>query len=560
MESPDASNNFHVDRESLKTVVLSKDSSVVDPAPVRVAHHVLGNVQGTDGKMIVADAESTPPHSARWSLKDLTMPSARLMWLFIDAYFERVHWFVFLFHEPSFRREARELLSAPFWSNSDRGKVVVMLQMAAVGLHTAQFDNGWSGLQALQAYSLSPESLVKKMVSEAQLHLLDVLEDCRIEAVQLSILLSIFHVYLGSRNLAWAMSALAIRMSYSLSIESEYSSGDLLTQQVRYRVWNHMTISDAFCALVYGRQGMIDINLSGPHDLRELDDTCLDSSLKTATLKYGDISTMSFHLLKAKLHEVICRIIASFRQLRFDRSVTETDMLSILRAIQEAEMSLEQWRRGLPVFFNHLSWSSPDPWETFEEEFNYLPSSARENAQILFRQATILQITYDGAIIMTHRKLLECKLPDNPRKEISGFLIDSIQRSLDTAAQAAFRISKVPFHRLDNHLAIHFVCMHAFTAGAILLIKMVNPSDTKSAMLARAAILRIIKACQTMRDKNRIARHADDLLSEMLRATLDSGIDEEASSSSPTMATTETLERPSSKVKSHRLFDEITAH
>lgn len=492
---------------------------------MRFAQNVLSKVRGDDGNsngtpVFIGDAESSTPHGAQWSLKDMNMPPVRILWLLIDSYFDRVHWFVLLFHEPSFRCKAHELLASSSWTIGDRGKVVVILVVALLGLQTALSDDTWPGLEAFQAFSLNPETLVQELISEIRYHLLDILDDCQIEAVQVPMLLSAYYAYYASHNLAWTTSALAIRSSFALSLDAQDESTDDVMQQIRHRCWNFITVSDGFCSNIYRRQGMIDPNVMTIHMLREMDDTQIDPSLRKTAMKYGPVSMLSYHMLKYKLYGVVNRIHASLRALTFSTPVSESDILSILQVVQRAELSLEEWRRDCPALFNNSTWLNPDPWQTFGDEFDCLPPSGRKKGQILLRQATILQVTFDGALMLVHRLLLECKLPDNSRRELSKFILDSIQRSLDMAAEAALRISKAPLHRLENHLAINFASMHLFTAGAILLIAMINRPLTKSAIEAKNGLVRILKTCQSLRSKNRIARHTEQLLTETLRWSL----------------------------------------
>lgn len=498
---------------------------------MRFARNVLNKVRGNDGNsngtpVFIGDAESSMPHGARWSLKEMTMPPVRILWLLIDSYFDRVHWFVFLFHEPSFRRRAHELLTSSSWTIDDRGKVVVILVVALLGLQTALSDDTWSGLEVFQAASLDPEILVQALVFEVRYHLLDILDDCQIEAVQVPMLLSAYYAYYASHNLAWTTSALAIRSSFALSLDTYDKRADHLTQQIRYRCWNFMTVSDGFCSNIYRRQGMIDPNVMTIHMLQELDDTQIDPSLEKIAMKYGPISMLSYHMLKYKLYQAVNRIHASLRALTFNTPLSQGDILSILQVVQRAEVSLEDWRRQCPAFFNSSTFLGLDPWQAFGDEFDCLPSSGQKQGQALLRQATILQLTFDGAMMLVHRLLLECKLPDNSRQELPKFLLDSIQRSLDMAAQAALRISKAPLHKLQNHLAVHFASMHLFTAGAILLIAMINQPRTKSAIEAKNGLIRILKTCQALRDKNRIARHTAQLLTETLRWMLQDEVNE----------------------------------
>lgn len=149
------------------------------------------------------------------------MPLQPVVEALVEVYFHRMHWFIFIFHQPSFLERAHRVLSTPTWKRQDLGDVYVTLMVAALGLRCAAQDITWLGNELLAKSSLDPQLIVEELISEIRMQLLELLDDCCIETVQTCSLLGTFYIYYGSPSLAWSMIGLSVRTAYALALHCD---------------------------------------------------------------------------------------------------------------------------------------------------------------------------------------------------------------------------------------------------------------------------------------------------------------------------------------------------
>lgn len=462
-------------------------------------------------------------HGLRWTLKRMRMPPHSVILALIDAYFERMHWFIFILHQPSFVERASLVLSKTTWTREDLRDVVLILMVSAVGLQCVLQDSNWPGHELLRACSLDSAVLLEDMITEVQQHLMDLLDDCRIETVQVCILLGTHHIYHGSPSMAWNILGLSVRVAYALSLHSRAMSDQVdIVEEVRRRCWNHVTVADTFATMIYGRPASLDPAFAQLQPLCECDDTHIhDPTGELAILKhsYGPVTGLTFHTLKYRLYEIIKHTLSSFRLLRLNNPISITELRSLVQAVRQAEISLKKWRMELPPFFDSKNWPGGDPWNLFESESATVNNNTKTAKTTLLLQAATLQLTYESAVIFAHRPLLEHRVNLQAHENALNAELDSVPKSVDIAVDAALRISRIPFMRFEHHLSVGFVLMHFFTAGVILCIPPTNHPFSQRAQEAKAGVARIIRASRALRSRSQVARHTEQLLTDLLKVT-----------------------------------------
>ncbi|GJN76733.1 hypothetical protein PLIIFM63780_000220 [Purpureocillium lilacinum] len=428
------------------------------------------------------------PRSPPWTLQTMAMPATPVVEALIDVYFERLHWFIWIFHKPSFEEQARQILSMASWGREDMSKVLVTLTVAALGLKCALQDTSPYGQQLLASISPDPRGLMDQMIAELRLHLLDLLDDNCIETVQVTLLLGAFYIFHGSPSLAWATIGLSVRASYALALHCASETDDRVATQIRRRCWNHLTVADTFASQIYGRPGSLDSAFSDLLPLAEMDDTAIDLSSEPQIqgrvgVGDGTVTALTFHWLKYKLYEIIRKTLSTFRLLRLHNPLTAEELQSLIDASQNHDL------RRVKL------------------------------------QACLLQITYDAAIILTHRPLLEHRLSSAYCQDVSKRFTDTVSRSFDVSVKAALRISKIPILDFKNEFCMAFIFIHLFTAGVILCIPPTSHPNSKTAQDAKAGVFRIIQAAKELRLHSQIARHTERLLSDLLKLSLHREVD-----------------------------------
>ncbi|GAM33905.1 hypothetical protein TCE0_013f01143 [Talaromyces pinophilus] len=468
---------------------------------------------------IPGDMESvTLDSSTPWRLKDLELPPEPIMPLLIEAYFSRFHWYILLFHEPSFWNKTYKVYCQPTWRRRDLSDVVTVLIVAALGLQSVLQDSTWHGHNTFRIHHINHRQLLLDLVSEVRFHLIDLLANPRIEAVQVCTLLSCFYMFHSSPGLGWSTSGMAVRAAYALALHTKApASQDRIAAQIRYRCWNHITVGDSFVTMIYGRPASVDAAFADLHELEHTDDLTIPPVLLDLTgfSECGDItSKVTFHQMKFRLYYIIRQALNRFRLLRPSQPNTNDDLVAISQEIKDVEASLAQWCQELPSLYNFEDWSLADRWAQLEYSLQNRPADIQEHAEIILLQAAMIQLLYDGAVILTHRPLLKYQV--KPMR-FSRSVIDSMQKSLDAVIGAALRISSFPVHKFEKHFVVSIVFHYLFMAGVILCIIPTSQPLTNTAQEAKAGVVRIIHASRAMAQHNRISRQTDKLLTELLK-------------------------------------------
>ncbi|KAJ5832275.1 hypothetical protein N7474_000586 [Penicillium riverlandense] len=473
------------------------------------------------GASIPGDVGRPTSENTIWHLEKFQMPTECVMQALIDAYFHRTQWHILLFHEPSFRKTAQRVLSQKVWRRQDLSAVMAVLSVAAIGLQSVMPDTKWPGHDLLRGHAINAHSLLQGFIMEVRHHLLDVLEDCQIESVQIGILLSCFYVFHNSPNLAWTTLGMAVRAAFALDIQSQKNSNkDLIENEVRSRCWNHIIVADTFSSVIYGRPPSVDPSSVGLHQLGTLEDLEIDPWLLTNPLllnSSGTTSMATFHALKGEIYCITRESLLRFRRLPSRNAVDEEDLRAIAEITKEFDMLLMQWKNKLPELFDLQFWDCDGRWNQVSHQIQALPEPSRKQIESIYLQSAVLQLTYDAAVIQIHRPLVEQRIHNS---SCSASIMDAIHHSLSTATAAAMRISLAPMHALETHFAASFASLQQFTAGVILCIPPTIQPLTGAANEAKRGVMRIIRVSKSMSHYNRIARHNEQLLTELLKVTV----------------------------------------
>lgn len=470
-------------------------------------------------------SESRVPadNTRTWTLKTMQKPRASVIELLLDVYFQRSHWYILIFHGPSFRKHVATVWLKDSWTSQERGVVMAALMAAAVGLQVATNDSTWTGRSLLESLGLSCDILLDQLVTEVREHLLDVLDDCQIETVQVCILLGTFYIYHGSPNLAWFVIGMGIRAGYALGLHSEQTpSTDPSITQVRRRCWNHLKVADTFASMIYGRPASLDPAFASMQSPSELDDTAVPASttFTNEIEREHPISLLTFHALKYRIYEIIADAVSRFRLLHIRRSSSQDDWLTLLRTINNIQGRLEDWYREVPPMLRIDHW--PD------QQFSVDRANESQEVQtrrIFHLQAIILQILYDSTLILIRRPVLESGLSTLKASRSGQTLNEPLSTSLDISVAAALRISAIPMEPLRNEMCVSFTLIHFFTSGVILCIPPSIKPFSSIAQECKRGVMRIIKASKSLRKHSHIAGLTEKLLCDLFRVTLQRELD-----------------------------------
>ncbi len=470
-------------------------------------------------------ASPQPNNRADWTLEKMSMPPPAVMEAALRAYFDHMHWFICIFHEPEFMQAVTPLLRQSTWNNErSRGRVIAALTVAAVGLQCVAQESRWPGHSLLASFSLQAASLRDELIAEVRLHVLKLMDECSLEAVQVSLLLGTYFIFHGSPGLAWNMLGLSVRSAYALSMHcsSTVTLPDPILSQVYCRTWNHITVADTYSAMIYGRPASLDAAFCHLHEMTELEDTRLPPTV-ARLLEEPNANRLMYHTQKYRLYELIRTALNRFRLINLQTPVSPDSFASLVEAIANSQTSLDSWKTHLPTIMKGQYWKEHPEFVPPANENSPLSPEARAFRH-LFLQSQILQITYDSAVLFINRPLLEYQARPEFRTVIAEHL-PAIRLSLDLSLKAALRVSRVSPAHHESELSLAFVLMNFFTAGVILCLALTVRPFSKAANEAKEGILRIIRASRKLQSKNKIAKHTEQLLTRLLKLSLRQELD-----------------------------------
>lgn len=473
-------------------------------------------------------------------------PDYAVMQALIDVYFDRMHWFICIFHEPSLRTSAANVLSRHTWRRDELGTVLVCLTISAVGLQCIIHEPSWHGHQLLQENSLEPQLLLDSLVKEVKFHLWDLLDDCCIETVQVCSMIGTYYIFHSSPALSWSLLGLSVRMAYALALHCDDDADpeqDPIKAQVRRRNWNHIMVADTFAATIYGRPLSLDSAFSWVQPLQDLDDLGMGPTLSRHPLltrqnhkNKTTITLSTFHVLKSRLYEIIREALNRFRLLRLQNPVSAANLESLVQSVQHIRGLLDVWTSELPPLFDC---GSGRRGEILKELRSIpCPTQLEQKARRhLSLQLQTLHLTYDSALIFVHRPLLEYRGSAELLRILPAHIPQVVADSLHLSVHAALRMSQVPIADFEGNFAISFILMNIFTAGVILCIPPTVWPFSPTAQDAKTGTLRIIRASRAIKRVNRIALHTEQLLTRLLKLSLqqevDNGLQQDVNNNQP---------------------------
>lgn len=460
--------------------------------------------------------------SREWTLMAMDMPNVDIMHDLINEYFRRCHWFICVFHEPTLRKQAQDILHRDSWKPQERGAVLATFMAAAMALQAVSNDEGWLGHHALKAHGMDCTTMLNQLIAEIRRHLLDLLEDCQIEAVQVCSLLGTFYMFNGNPNLAWAVLGMATRAGYALALHSPRTGNhDKVTIQIRRRCWNHLKVADTYASMIYGRPTSLDPAFGSTQPLEDLDDDIVSADNLDVTVESESLSYTTFYTLKYRMYNIVAEVLSRLRLLKLRSSPSLRDWASLQQIIDEGTEQLRCWREDVPL---HLSL---EHWRSFGIDGGNPRRFEKNASRLFFMQAVALSLLYDATVILLHRPVLETTMSSlqSSRSPFGHPHHERIQNSLDISVAAAIHISNAPILFVANQTIISFALTHLFTAGVILCIPPHTKPFSAEAQNCKAAVVRIITAAKRLHKHSPVAGLTRKLLSDLLRITVQREMD-----------------------------------
>ncbi|KAG8355475.1 hypothetical protein FVEN_g6729 [Fusarium venenatum] len=468
----------------------------------------------------------------------LNLPSKVVSDDLFNAYFDSVHWFMVLFHEPSFRQRYDAIMLTGQATPEDLPFLACLMLVLAIG---ARYINRKSNL-SLEVADTDLDALQSNLLNSTRVHLLDIVELGGVEGVQICVLLSTFYLYHDRPNLAFAIHGMGVKCAHTMCLHQEatWKEPTTLTREVKRRVWWALYVVDCFYSIIFGRPRSIRDEESHVAMVRNLEDTAARHPSFNSTESVGEsiypVTIFSYQRYKFVLYTIAARVM---RDIYFENS--STSLTSVLHTIRSICRDLESWFQSLPPELKHPS--DNDSEFVMQQDQDPLTS----NTVRIFRlQAMALQLAYDNIQILLHRPLLQLPLglcspshvvhgmrstdasnvkgktanKPNPCAVDSATLALSKTQCYKSAVRTACLNASIVKEARHTHAA-SYIGIQLFTAGMVLSIVALSAPLSSEAQQAKRAIGRIVSTTASIGNKTLLSTQSQKILRELVRLILE---------------------------------------
>jgi hypothetical protein len=430
------------------------------------------------------------PRSAIAELVSL-FPSREVANLLVDTYFDRIHWFMLIFHQDDFRQTWQQMYDLPreqlIECCPNPGFISTFLVVIAIALHYV----GKHRENLLKAHGVSPVDLEERILSTTRAKILDIVSLGSLEAVQTCVLLGTYYLYHGNPELAWPVCGCGLRIAQALNLHRKLPQTGSMTpenhrqNETRKRCWWAIYEIETFCSMSYGY----------PHSIKDSDCDVefLDPSAKSVTghsptpfdaTRQCPATLLSYKYLMSKLSVIINDILTDLYGLgslkgksQQSKSGGPSGLQNLVRRVSNLDTRLQKWSAEIPDVLQ-LSDAETTTYTSMDEMDQDIGASGpRFEAHIYQLQALALKLAYENARILVHRPLLAYKSITTAETQIEDTNIltrDTVNLSLQICRDAALATSNIEstlvFSLAADTYAVAFIGMHTFTAGVMLCV------------------------------------------------------------------------------------------
>jgi hypothetical protein len=225
-----------------------------------------GEIQHTNG----TNSSNNPsaPLISVSKIIGIELPTYEVCNKLLETYFTTVHWFSLVIYEPKFRPRYNAIVGSGLASRSDHGFLLLLLIVLIMGCwYTPKNRTGDLGLAANEL-----EALRSEMLRVVQRDFMELMDEDRLEFIQLCALLGSFYLYHGRPRSSFSILGAATKTAQAMELhresEARWSFED---NEERKRVWWTMYTWDrfGFPHMNSGERPTIDQTQICYHHLRE---------------------------------------------------------------------------------------------------------------------------------------------------------------------------------------------------------------------------------------------------------------------------------------------------
>ncbi|EAU32845.1 predicted protein [Aspergillus terreus NIH2624] len=487
------------------------------------------------------------PQSSRSTVGELVelLPPYEAAALLVDTYFDRVHWFMLIFHQDEFRQRWPGLYcssgSQAQEDVRDIGFLSTFLMVIGIGL---QYAGGYRW-QRLSDLGIDPESLKQRILSSIKTKLLDIVSLGSLEVVQTCILLGTYYLYHGTPRLASPVCGCGLRVAQALNLhrrmtKEQLSSGHQpdnwqMKNESRKRSWWAIYEIETFSSMTYGYPHSIK---DSDYDVEPLNPSAkLQGSRPPTSFKeplMGEATLLSYKYYMSKLSvltkEALTELYGIGGPAEATKSMHSTKLQDTIKKTTDLDTRLQDWHMELP---SKLQWNqTPDATTAYsspdELDRDVGATGPRFEDHIYELQALALKLAYENARILVHRPLLSYKLVATPSRSESSAETTRpgpFYHALETCRRSALRISELidsPIMDLVGATyAAAFVSIHTFAAGVLLAILSSMAPLSPESREAKVGLHRLMGIQEKLRDRCVLAAQGLEILQRLTKLVME---------------------------------------
>ncbi|KAF5866857.1 hypothetical protein ETB97_008661 [Aspergillus alliaceus] len=492
-------------------------------------------------------------YSSQSAVSDLMslLPVQEAAALLVDTYFDRVHWFMLIFHQDTFRQRWPKLYKQASSRTSncprDLGFISTFLLVIAIGLQYT----GEHRRHLLATYGIDPEKLKEQIFSAVRTRLLDIVSVGSLEVVQMCVLLGTYYLYHGAPRLAWPVCGCGLRIAQALGLHRKMSSssqqsslGSTALRQLnetRKRGWWAIYEIETFCSMTYGY----------PLSIKDSDceveplDPAFNSPIGQSSSSFdepltGEVTLLSYKYLMSKLAVITKDALSELYHVRLDPAEgsrlhhSTLDPRYVIEKVRTIDTKLRQWHTEVPFKLRwenmsaaDVSYSSP---QAVDRDIG--ASGPLFESHIYQLQALTLTLAYENAKILVHRPLLSYKaVAHSSNSDRSGYTESSpnytspFHSSLQTCRAAAMSMAQMASNPIVNLIsetyATAFVSIHTFTAGVTLgILSSIDPLGPQSRD-AKIGMHQLMGIQMKLKDRSVLAAQGLDILKRLTKLVIE---------------------------------------
>ncbi|KAL5615841.1 hypothetical protein FOBRF1_004589 [Fusarium oxysporum] len=460
------------------------------------------------------------PSAAEKELMSL-LPELGPATLLVDNYFDRIHWFILVFHQDDFRKRFQDLYHYTAFSSGSNapsrgiGFIAILLAVFATSLHHIGAQES-----KLKSHNVNQKELKDRILTTLKLRFLDVVSRGSLEAVQFCVLLASYYLYHGEPGMAWPLSGSGLRIAQALNLHRKMTPGDpsdqALNQQIqdRKRAWWAVYEIDTFCSMLYG----FPLGFSDSDCNVEPLDPYDEYSGSTKESRQTMIPSLLFYkCAMSTLSAIVKSALVELYGTRHGDRKRKDNLKGLFDKVTVLNGRLEEWYRSLAPKLSFDSHHSLFDVQVAQDR----ERTGQEFENYLFRlQALSLKLAYENAKILIHRPLLSFKMASSTSTNTVTSKTDPFRLAMQQCREAALQISKVastPYLlEASETYAIAVVSLHLLTAGVTLCISITLDPLTSNSVEARSGIRQLMQVQTLLKDKSIVAAQSLDITKRLM--------------------------------------------